>query len=404
MKNRELLFHRMRSQGIAPAGFGNAEGVVGWMGCLQAQDFAAAKWAVGMRMGGGEPGAVTEAVVDAAFNEGRILRTHVLRPTWHFVLPADIGWMLRLTGSRVKTFCQPYHRQLGIDAAVLRRSKKIMVKAMEGGVSLMRQELAVLFRQAKIDTSDIRMNYLLMDAELDGLICSGPRKGKQFTYALLEERAPRQGSLRQDEYREDAALAELARRYFASRGPATVADLAWWGGMTLGQARRGLAIVGQELECVVIGDVEYWFGGGRMEAGVLGQMGVPVRERKGAGRTVQERAGVLGQTGAGRPGHAAAGKEVVLLPAFDEYTVAYKDRDAIVPAEYAKASFYGLKPVVLVRGRVAGMWKRTLDKGKVRVEVEAFGAWGQTVKRLVKKEAERFAAFAGDGKASVVIS
>jgi hypothetical protein len=340
------------------------------MGCIQAQDYGQAKWAIGLRMaeqeagegkavrggrvtrtGGGERRPVTDADVETALNEGRILRTHVLRPTWHFVLPEDIGWMIRSTGSRVKAFCRPYHRRLEIDDTVLKRSKKIMIKSMEGGKQLTRPELAALFRAEKIDTSDIRMNFLLMDAELEGLICSGARKGKQFTYALLEERVPRQLDLDGD-----AAVAELTRRYLTSRGPATVADLAWWSGMSLGQARMGLEMVKKELQRVMVGEVEYWSANG---------------------------------------GEGTARKEVVLLPAFDEYTVAYTDRSAIVPPEYQKESFYGLKPVIVVRGRVAGMWKRTLKKGKAVVEVNAFGTWSQAVRRLVKKEAERYATFAG---------
>ncbi|HVU98402.1 MAG TPA: winged helix DNA-binding domain-containing protein [Puia sp.] len=347
MKAADLLAARMRSQGMADVRFADAESLLAWMGCMQAQDFGQAKWAVGMRCG------LTEMEIDTAFNEGRLLRTHVLRPTWHFVLPADVGWMLRLTASRVKNFCLPYHRKLGIDAAILKRSKKVMIRGMEGGIALTRMELAALLRAAKIDTSEIRMNFLLMDAELDGLICSGPRKGKQFTYALLRERAPVQVCLDGD-----AALAELTRRYFMSRGPATEADLAWWGGMTLGQARRGLEIVGKELERVRVGEVEYWRGGNVGPGGM---------------------------------------KEVVLLPAYDEYAVGYKDRGEIVPAEHVKQTFHGLKPVVLVRGRVAGMWKRRVEKGKVVVEASPLDKWNKATEQGVKKEVRRFEAFATSG-------
>lgn len=335
---------------MADARFADAESLVGWMGCVQAQDFGQAKWAVGMRCG------VTEMEIDTAFNEGRLLRTHVLRPTWHFVLPADIGWMLRMTASRVKNFCLPYHRKLGIDAAILTRSKKVMIRAMEGGTSLTRTELAALLRAAKMDTSDIRMNFLLMDAELDGLICSGPRKGKQFTYALLEERAPGQVELDGD-----AALAELTRRYFMSRGPATEADFAWWGGMTLGQARQGLEMVGKEVERIRVGEAEYWW------CGPVGSGGM---------------------------------REVVLLPAYDEYAVGYKDRGGIVRMEHVKQTFHGLKPVVLVRGRVAGMWTRRVEKGKIIVEVSALEKWSKVTERGVRSEVKRFEAFATGGEAN----
>lgn len=387
MRTTDLLSARMGSQGIADARFADAESLLAWMGCVQAQDFGQAKWAVGMRCGGvglgarvsaaratgsSAAGPLTEAEVDAAFNEGRLLRTHVLRPTWHFVLPADIGWMLRLTGPRVKNFCRPYHRQLGIDAAALKRSKKIMTRAMEGGAALTRVELAALLRAAKMDTSDIRMNFLLMDAELDGLICSGARKGNQFTYTLLEERAP--GQLDLDG---DAALAELTRRYFRSRGPATEGDFAWWGGMTLGQARRGLEMVAKEFERIRVGEVEYWWSGPVGAAG-----GVAAR----------------GLTGTGTM------KEVVLLPAYDEYAVGYKDRSPTVPEEHVKETFHGLKPVVLVRGRVAGMWKRWVEKGKVVVEVSALSKWSKATVQGVKREARRWSVFAGAAGMTVKIS
>jgi hypothetical protein len=309
--------------------------------------------------------------VDAAFNDGRLLRTHVLRPTWHFVLPEDIVWMLKLTGARVKNFCRPYHQKLGIDAAVLARSKKSMIRAMEGRPALTRLELATALRGAKIDISDIRMNFLLIDAELDGLICSGPRKGKQFTYALLEERVSRSVDLDGD-----AALAELTKRYFQSRGPATAADFAWWGGMTLGQARRGIEVVGKKLERLVVGEGEYWWGGANLTvtAGTIAG--------RGAGATLTP---------------AAKMKEVVLLPGFDEYTVGYSDRSGIVAPELVKATGHGLKPVVLVRGRVAGTWKRRMEKGKAVVEVSPLVNWSEATEAGVKKEARRFAEFATAG-------
>ena len=164
-----------------------------------------------------------------------------------------------------------------------------MSGALQDGAFLTRTEIAVLLKRAKIDTSDIRMNFLMMDAELEGLICSGPRRGKQFTYALLASRVTRPL-----DFSGDAALGELARRFFLSRGPATVYDLAWWGGMTIGDAKRGLDLVKGGLECAVVDGKEYW-----------------------SGETFAETM-----------------PTVLLLPAFDELTVAYKDRSAILPREY----------------------------------------------------------------------
>lgn len=374
MNTSAIVLGRLESQGLAPGGrhFADPAGLVGWMGCVQAQDFAMAKWGLGSRLGsldaaGRRGGAVgsgrrggggfSDAVIDAAFNAGSILRTHVLRPTWHFVLPADIGWMLRLSAARIRGFCKPYHRQLEIDAAVLRKSRKIMVKALQDGAFLMRGEIAALLKQSKIDTSDIRMNFLMMDAELEGLICSGPRKGKQFTYALLAHRVKQPLDLFGD-----AALGELARRFFLSRGPATVHDLAWWGGMTVSDAKRGLEIVKGELESDVFDGQTYWFGAAASPARVSGGGGV-------------------------------SSPSAFLLPAYDELTVAYKDRSAILPPEYGKASFYGLKPMIVVNGRIVGMWRRVVAKGKVGVELQYFEKISKTATRLVEREVERYKRF-----------
>lgn len=311
-----------------------------------------AKWGVGMRLG------VSEAAVDAAFNSGAILRTHVLRPTWHFVLPADIGWMLRLSASRIRGFCAPYHRQLGIDAAVLRKSRKVMAAALRDGGFLTRVEISSLLKRAKLDTSDIRMNFLIMDAELEGLVCSGPRRGKQFTYALLASRvADSLGMAAPLDLSGDAALGELARRYFLSRGPATVNDFAWWGGMTVGQAKRGLEVVKGELSSAVAGGVEYWF-----KENFEGKM-----------------------------------PAALLLPAYDELTVGYSDRSAILPSGFEKASFSGLKPAVVVNGRIVGIWRRVVVKGKLVVELTLFEKVSKTAMAAVEKEVRRYGRFWGEG-------
>src|SRR6185437_3651681 len=170
MTEKELVLRRMMNQRIAGGGAGSPGELVGWMGCIQSQDFGQAKWAIGVRGAAG-----SAAVCDAAFDDGRILRTHVLRPTWHFVLPSDIRWMLRLTAPRIRQFCQTYYKKLGLDAEVFRRSRKVLAKTLNGGRQLTRVELGEAFTRAKINTDDIRMNFLLMDAELEGLICSGPR-------------------------------------------------------------------------------------------------------------------------------------------------------------------------------------------------------------------------------------
>jgi hypothetical protein len=360
--DKEIVLRRLVSQGLA-SGFSSAEEVVGWMGCVQAQDYGMAKWGLGLRAPG-----VRDVEIEAAFDAGRILRTHVLRPTWHFVLPEDIGWMVRLTGPRVRVGALSMQRQMGIDKAVLLKSKKILTKALEAPMT--RAELAVLFSRAKINTDDIRMGLLMMDAELEGLICSGPRKGKQFTYRLLVERGL--------DLSGDVALGELARRYFVSRGPATVADLVWWGGLSLAQAKRGVEVARGALACEVVDGLEYWFGQVSGLAAGVWALGSAGAESTGAMKAVN-----------------ATKRSVLLLPAWDEYTVAYKDRSHFLHADHVGRSSYGLKPVVVMNGKVVGVWRRVLERERVIVEVSAFAPLSGAVLRGVGVAAKVFGKFLG---------
>lgn len=342
----------------APGATSTPVGLVSWLGCIQAQDFAMAKWAIGLRTGN-----VTEAEIDRDFNEGKILRTHILRPTWHFVSPSDIGWMLRLTAPRIKAFSKGLHRKLGIDEAILRRSKTILVKALAGGKQLTREQLVQLLKKGRINTDDIRTTFLLMDAELDGVICSGGRQGKQFTYALLEERVPGLVYLEEDD-----AIGELAHRYFASRGPATLQDFCWWSGLNLSRAKRGVELNNPRLACVVVNGQAYWFSAAGKNP--IQTIVNPIQDPK---QTL-----------------------VHLLPAFDEFTVAYKDRSDILPSHYHQQTGNGIfKPVIVINGQIAGTWKRSILKDKVLVETEPFKTPGRNTQRLIREAAGQYARFVG---------
>lgn len=356
MNNKDIISFRMEKQGLSKPVFESVVEVVKWMGCIQAQEFPNAKWAIGMRIPG-----CTEEMVDDAFNTGKILRTHVLRPTWHFILPEDIRWMVELTGPRVKLLSKHMHRKLDIDNAVLRKSKKILIKALEGKNFLNRVELKQHFQKAGLNTDDIRVTMLLMDAELDGLICSGPRRGKQFTYALLEEVVSKGLDIK-----DDAAIAALARRYFTSRGPATIYDFAWWSGLTLTQAKRGVEMIKKDMEHTVINEQEYWF----INTGI----------------------------------HKEAIPQVRLLPSYDEYVVSYTDRSTILSPGYEQQTFNGLKQSVLINGKIKGTWKRTLEKGNVKIEITPFENLTQAIIRELNKEVKRYMAFIGaDYKPELII-
>ncbi len=226
---------RLQNQLLTSPSTGDPAGVVAALGAVQAQDFGGAKWAIGTRMSG-----VSNADVDRAFNDGAILRTHLLRPTWHFVTRDDIQWMRRLTAPRVNAQCEFRRRQLELDAPTFARTNAAIELALRDGNELTRGEIDAVFARAGIATKaasgEARLSHILMRAELDGIVCSGAMRGKQQTYALLDERAPHARSLTREE-----SLAELASRYFASRGPATLKDFVWWSGLNMTDARGGIA-------------------------------------------------------------------------------------------------------------------------------------------------------------------
>jgi hypothetical protein len=296
---------------------------------VQAQDFAGAKWAVGMRL----PSA-TDVEVERAFNEGALLRTHALRPTWHFMVPEDIRWLLGLTGGRVHGANGPMYARLNLQATTFDRAQTALTLALRGGRNLTRGELGDVLRQAGVAAEPgQRLAYLMMHAELDGVICSGPRRGKQFTYALLDERAPDGRRAAGPE-----ALVEFARRYFVTRGPATVQDFAKWSGLTVAEARQGLDGARGELRHASFEGGTYWFAPGA----------APRRVRTPSAR---------------------------LISVYDEYISGYADRRAIV-SERDGARLVGqgnaLTSVVLIDGRILGTWKRVLQRDTVVLRITLF--------------------------------
>jgi hypothetical protein len=285
----DIARQRLRNQLITDTTLKIPGDVVTWLGAVQAQDYAGAKWALGLRLQG-----ATEDAIEQAFTEGGILRTHLMRPTWHFVTPADIRWLLSLKAPRVHAVNASMYRKLELDSAIFERSNAALAKALQGGQHLTRDELRGVLQKAGIKTdAEFRMGYLMMRAELDGIVCSGPRRGKQFTYALLDERAPDAKTLESEE-----ALAELTRHFFSSRGPATVQDFAKWSGLTVADARRGLETVKAQFRHEAVGGQTYWFSSSKQAV-------------KDESPTAH------------------------LLSIYDEYISGYKDRSAIIEESYA---------------------------------------------------------------------
>jgi len=166
---------RLHNQQIAATNLKTPKELTGWMGAMQAQDYNQAKWAIGVRMPH-----LTEAQIESAFNNGEIIRTHLMRPTWHFVSADDIYWMLELTAPQIKSTTKSRNRDLGLTETILKRSQEILVKALEGHKSLTREELSTQLNQAGIKTDGQRMPHILMEAEINQIICSGSMQKKYF--------------------------------------------------------------------------------------------------------------------------------------------------------------------------------------------------------------------------------
>lgn len=333
--------------------FSDPTKIVAWLGAMQAQDFAGAKWSLGLRL---PP--TTDRAIEQAYNEGRILRTHAMRPTWHFVAPTDIRWLQALTGSRVRQVSAGRYRQLELDDATLVRAAGIMVESLAQG-PLTRAELGAALAAAGIaEATGQRLAYMVMWAELEALICSGPQRGKQFTYMVLDDRVPPAPIQTAEE-----SLAELLRRYFRSHGPATEYDFARWSGLTLADTRRGLASVGQELAQVVVNDQTYWLAPDSWVATPAAPGPTPM---------------------------------AYLVSIYDEYTIGYKDRRIIGSDELSRSlSGMGnaLQNVILVDGRLAGTWRRVLSGRRVTAELTPLISLTAADRQAIDRAAERLARF-----------
>ena len=342
-----IVARRLETQGLAGERFEAPEDVVSALLAVQAQEFAMAKWAVGMRTGSCDDDALEEA-----FDAGRILRTHLLRPTWHFVAPEDIRWLLTVTAPGVRRAIAYQDRVVGIDEQTIAAAEEGITDALGDESPLTRKELGERLAAVGIaEPKGNRLAHFAMHAEIDGLICSGPRRGKQHTYVLLDERVPDRGR----ELTGEGALAALAERFMRSHGPATVHDLAKWASLRVGEAREAVALAAPALERFSHDEREWWHGapGGRE----------------------------------GDPPPA------LLLPEYDEAAAGYRDLRLVFGASVPGDAVF--ERPVLVDGSCVGTWSRTLGRESVDVAVHAFRRLGRAERAAVESEANRFASFTG---------
>ena len=352
MPDSIILQNRLINQQLAEPLFTKPADLVAWFGAMQAQDYAAAKWAVGLRL----PDA-TDTSIEQAIADKSIIRTWALRGTLHLIAAEDLRWLLTLVRHRLQLICGTHYRKLDLNETVLAKSKIAMERALAGGQQLTRPELKTALDQAGILTHDLRLNFLLGNAAFDGLICFGNRRGKEFTFTLLDEWSPVTNTLERDE-----ALTRLIIRYFTSHGPATLADFVWWSGLTITEAKEGLALAKSALLSEVINGQTYW----------MASSTSPLRN--------------LPPT-------------VHLLLSFDEYLVAYKDRAAALGTlEFSQIVSAGngiFSPVIVVDGRVVGTWKRTLKKDAVSIETSLFFQLSDEQLQAVSLVSSQYSAFLG---------
>jgi hypothetical protein len=353
MKAMDVARRRMRNSRLTGAVFDAPEEAVRWHLAMQAQDYGPAKWSVGQRSTG-----LSDEDLDEALRTGSIVRTHVLRPTWHFVAREDLRWLLALSGPRVQQGNAGRYRELGLDARARARAEKLIVSALEGGDRLTRNQIGDVLDAARFDRSGQRMPYILMHCELEAVIGSGGLSGKQQTYALLDGRVPDGPRLDRDE-----ALVELTRRYLASHGPASVKDLSWWSGLMMADIRRALDLLGSGVSDETIGDVTFW--------------------------------SIVSDDPTPRPS-----RRTHLLQTYDELVVGYTESRffADPSAETARAAWSGRTfPTggVLLDGRIGGHWRRTTERNRIRIEVHLYETPTPGDARAVTRAAKAFGRFVG---------
>jgi hypothetical protein len=355
MRPQELLQLRLHNQGLKKTHFATPGEVVRWFCAMQAQDYPGVLWSIGQRLQ--KP---LQKDIEVSVERREIVRTWPMRGTLHFVASEDIRWMLDLLAPRVLARSRTYYAQQGLDEKALRKGRPVIEKALERKGRLTRAELYNELKDKGISVTEQRGLHIIGYSALNQSICFGPREGKQQTFVLLDEWIAKGTPLSTEE-----AMAEVTRRYFNAHGPASAHDLSWWTGFTLAEAKRGIAMVSEELVSGKVDDVQYWW----------------------------------------KPSEIKTSKSltVSLLSSFDEFTIGYKDRshsfDPLTnkTLEKPKNGFYS--PAILINGKIAGSWRRTFLKGDVKVESTLFRKLSSAEEKALGRAIKRYSSFAREGDA-----
>lgn len=342
-----IATHRLYNQGLLENRFKTPDEMVRWFGAVQAQEYLPSMWAIGLRL----PGA-TEETIQQAIIDRKILRTWPMRGTIHYLLAEDVKWMTTLLAKRVNLKFQSFLDKINLTTGILLKARDVLIHSLEGGKQLIRKELYAELARVGIDAKAHGLHIMGYWAQ-EGLICFGPYRDKQPTFVLVDEWAPKQRLLEHEE-----ALAEIAKRYFVSHGPATVQDFAWWSGLSMIEAKQGLELIKGELVHEFEDGKEYWF--------------APYKN------------------------DSVVPSSTLLLPCFDEYTVAYKDRSAAISNDLLKEVGYAVNNNnVVIDGRIAGTWRRTLSKTEVNIRVTPLHTFSSAEKEAILITAQHYGTFVG---------
>lgn len=341
---------RLHSQQLTNPIFNRPKDIVSWMGAIQAQNYNMAKWAIGIRLK-----SATDEIVEKSFQKGEILRTHILRPTWHFIAAEDIRWMLKLSAQRIRSANESFGKNLEITEKLYTKCNRLIEKHLRGNNHLTKQEIGAILEKENIETDINRLNRFLIRAETENIICSGVNRGNKQTYALLDERAAPTKELTKDE-----ALAKLADRYFKSHSPATLTDFSWWSGLSVTEARHAIDLIKSNL----------------------------IKDRYGNQNEllIHESSNC----------HFPTEDVFHFLPSFDEYLISYKDRNATLKEKHRAKAFnnYGtFYPVILHNGQITGNWKLHRNKSGMTIETSFFEKVPNLCKDLINKAEKRYKQF-----------
>ena len=339
---------RLQNQHIGGTQFNSVKELVQWMGAIQAQDYGMAKYAIGVRL----KNTMAQTIEDA-INKGEIIRTHVLRPTWHFVAAEDIRWMLELTAKNLNRAMSSNNKRLELDEKTFKKSNVIIEKILRDGKHLTRKEIMAALEKKGIKTNDLRASHIMFRAETDLVVCNGIKKDKQFTYALLDERIAFTKKIEKQQ-----ALAQLAQRYFSSHGPATLQDFLWWSGLSIIDARNGLELIQSNLISEKYKDSTFWFSNNQVNTKPFT-------------------------------------RKLFFLPSYDEFLISYKSREISMNPKFSSRTFTTngiFNPIIVQNAKVIGTWKPQL-KRDILIKEYFFIPPTENQKRLCAKAAKEFGKF-----------